>query len=138
QDRSTVTGTREAQYSNYTDAQAELERLTERLRVLPAHRSVGELDAVIAAALALPVMVGERMRGTVAFLSDECRKVDARTALPCGEINSLRTERATAEEVRKLEERVQQLQTQTAMLRERGHSVAPDAVGEFYAWATRG
>jgi hypothetical protein len=138
QDRSTVTGTREAQHSSYTDAQAEVERLTTRLGALPPHRSVGKLDALIAAALAQPVMVGERIRGTVALLSEECRKVDARTARPCGEINSLRTERATAEEERKLEERVQVLKTQTAMLRERGHSVAPDPVGEFYAWATRG
>jgi hypothetical protein len=138
QDRTTVTGTREAQHSNYTDAQAEAERLTERLRALPRHRSVGELDALIAAALAQPVMAGERIRGTIALLSEECRKLDARSAIPCGEINNLRTERATAEEARKLEARVQQLQTQMAMLRARGHSVAPDPVGEFYAWATRG
>jgi hypothetical protein len=138
QDRSTVTGTREAHHSNYNDAQAEVERLTERLRGLPPRRSVGELDALIAAALAQPIVVGERVRGSVAVLSNECRKLDARTALPCGEINNLRNERASAEEARKLEDRLQQLQTHTAMLRERGHSVTPDPVGEFYAWATRG
>jgi hypothetical protein len=137
-DRSTVTGTREVRHSNYDDAHAELERLIERLASLAAHRSVGEVDALIAATLAQPVIISERIRGPVGSLSDDCRKIDTRTALTCGEITTLRSERATAVEGVKLEERAQQVRAQMATLRERGESLAADPVGEFYAWATRG
>ena len=138
QDRSTFTGTREAQHTNYEDAQNDLRRVTEQLRSLASHRSIGEIDGLIGKLLAQPIMLSERVRGTVGTLSDECRKADMRTATACTEVASLRSERAIAEEGRTLERRTQQLRMQIATLRERGGSLTPDPIGEFYAWATRG
>jgi hypothetical protein len=138
QDRSTVTGTRQAQHINYADAQDEFRSVSDKLRALATHRSVRELDPLIAAALTQPVVVGERVRGSLSNISDECRKIDARTMLLCAEVNALRGERAVAEEGRLLEERAERLRNKIALMREHGGSQSVDPVGEFYAWATRG
>jgi hypothetical protein len=45
---------------------------------------------------------------------------------------------AAAKETKSLEQRIATLRQQIASMRERGASDAPDPVGEFYAWATRG
>jgi hypothetical protein len=45
---------------------------------------------------------------------------------------------AAAKESKSLEQRIATLRQQVAGMRKRGASDAPDPVGEFYAWATRG
>lgn len=53
--------------------------------------------------LARPVVVAERVRGTVSTLSVNCTKDDRRTAEACAEIAELREELAVANEGAKLE-----------------------------------
>lgn len=45
---------------------------------------------------AKPVIVGERMRGTVGSLSGNCTSVHVRTVQACAEVGALRNERAVA------------------------------------------
>ena len=96
------------------------------------------MEAAIAAVLARPVTAGERMRGTVNSLSANCSKNDARTAAACGEIAELREELAAANEAAKLDVRATSLRQQVSELRERGGTLPPDPVGQFWAWFTRG
>lgn len=138
QDRSELTGTREAKHATYTDAEKALAGLEATLRGLPKHRSAGEVDALITVVLARPVSIGDRVRGTVATLSSDCKKPDARTVEACGEVAQLRSERAVAEEAVVLRKRADLLRKQVNVLRDAGSSVAPDPVGEFYAWLTGG
>jgi hypothetical protein len=84
------------------------------------------------------VIVGDRVRGTVGKLSDECKTTDARSAEACAEIARLQSERAIAEAAGKLETRVRVLRIEINTLRQRGNASAPDPIGEFYAWVTRG
>jgi hypothetical protein len=137
-DRAALTGTREVQFANYKDAEKELGEIEGKLKALSPHRSLGEIGANMAAVLARTVVVGDRVRGTVGTFSGDCKKTDARTADACAEITTLRSERAIAEEATRLETRAEQLRTNILTLRERGSSLAPDPVGEFYAWATGG
>jgi hypothetical protein len=83
-------------------------------------------------------MVGERVRGTVGTLSANCTKNDARTAEARGEIAELREELAAAHEAAKFDARAATLRQQVHELRERGGTLPPDPVGEFWAWLTRG
>ncbi len=138
QDRAALTGTREAKHATYRDAEKELVEVEDKLRSLPKHRSAGELDALIAAVLARPVILNDRLRGTVGTLSGDCKKLDTRTAHACDELAQLRTESAVADEASTLERRTHALRKQVVALRDGGSSLAPDPVGEFYAWATGG
>lgn len=138
QDRATLTGAREATHLTYTEAQQELAGLEERLRGRAQHRSSAEIEAATNAVLGRPVIAGDRMRGTVATISQDCRKIDTRTSEACREVAQLREEYAAATETSKLEERASSLRSQIVSLRDRGGSIAPDPVGEFYAWLTRG
>jgi hypothetical protein len=126
------------QYATYKDAEKELAVVEERLRILIQHRSVGEVEAAINAALGQAIISGERVRGTIGGISQQCTKVDVRTVEACKEVAQLREEHAVATEATRLEARVSALREQVATLREHGGSVAPDPVGEFYAWITRG
>jgi hypothetical protein len=101
-------------------------------------RSIGELDALIAAALSQPVIANERVRGTVARLSSDCHAPDVRTTEACAVVARLRSERAAAQEAARLQERARALRLEIARLRDAGSASPPDPVGEFYAWATRG
>ena len=138
QDRATLTGTREATHSTYKEAEKDLAAVEEKLRRRTQDRSTGEIDAAINAVLGRPVIAGDRMRGTVAVVSQDCRKIDMRTSEACREVAQLREEHAAATEANKLEGRAGVLRLQIVTLRERGGSIAPDPVGEFYAWITRG
>lgn len=138
QDRAELTGTRAAKHATYKDAEKELAEIEGKLHRLSRHRSIGELDALIAAALARPVTIGERVRGTVGALSGDCKKLDTRTAETCTEVAQLRTEHAVAAESKTLDNRADVLRKHIAALRDRGSSLAADPLGEFYAWATRG
>jgi hypothetical protein len=138
QERTALTGGREARHASYEEARNELGGIEANRKSLAAHRSAGEIEAAIAGVFARPVMVGERVRGTVASLSAQCTKDDRRTAEACGEIAELRQELAVANENARLEERAAALRKQIAELRGKGGSLAPDPVGEFWAWITRG
>jgi hypothetical protein len=84
------------------------------------------------------VTIADRVRGTVGALSDNCARNETRTAADCVEVAGLRAELAIAVEAQRLEARTVHLRHQVIALRERGGSAAPDPVGEFWAWITRG
>jgi len=138
QDRAALTGAREAQHATYKDAEKELAAVEDRLRGRAQQRSASEIDAAINAVLGRAVTAGDRVRGTVAVVSQNCTKIDMRTNEACREVAQLREEHAAATEANKLEERASSLRGQIITLRERGGSIAPDPIGEFYAWITRG
>lgn len=138
QDRMGVTGTREAKHATYKDAEKELGELEHKLKGLSAHRSAGQVEAAIAAVFNTPLVIDERVRGTIGQRSADCTKIDTRTADACAKVSALREELAVAKERKSLEPRITALRRQVAEMREGGASGAPDPVGEFYAWATRG
>lgn len=138
QDRTALTGTRETTHATYKDAEQELASVEPKLRGLTKHRSVGEVEAAINAILGRAIMVGDRVRGTVATITQNCTRVDARTSDACRGVGELREEHATAVEARALNARATSLRASMATLRERGGANAPDPVAEFYAWLTRG
>ena len=138
QDRAAMTGTREAAHATYKDAERELAGAEDKLRKLPTHRSVGEIEASINGVLGRAVLSGERLRGTVGALSQTCTKIDTRTIEDCKEFAQLREEFAVAAEAARLEARASVLRGQVIALRDHGGSVLPDPVGEFYAWISRG
>jgi len=136
--RAPLTGSREAKHASYEDAKKELTDIEAKLKGLGQHRSSAQVEAAIAAVLARPVLVGERVRGTVNSLSANCTKNDTRTAAACGEIAELREEFAAAKEAATLDARAASLRKQLSELRERGGTLPPDPVGQFWAWFTRG
>jgi hypothetical protein len=138
QDRTALTGARESRHADYRDAERELAEIEQRRVPYASLRSITEIDALLAAAFARPVIVNERVRGTVGRLSSDCYVPDVRTAKMCADVARLRSERAGAEEAARLEGRAAALRIEIAGLRERGSASPPDPVGEFYAWATRG
>jgi len=138
QERTTLTGVRQAKHASYEDAKDELAGVESKRKNLGQQRSVSQVEAAIAAVLARPVIVGERVRGTVGTLSAACTKNDARTAAACGEVAELREELAAAKEAARLDAHAAALRHQVSELRERGGSLPPDPVGEFWAWLTRG
>ena len=105
QDRAALVGMRTSQYATYMDVEREFAEAEEKLKSLEQHRSVPEVDAVIATILARPISVNDRVRGTVGNLSGECKKSDVRTVQACAEIAALRGERAVAEEDRESQHR---------------------------------
>lgn len=137
EDRAALTGERASKHADYRDAERELANIEARYVEVASARSIGELDALIAASLAQSVVFNDRVRGTVGKLSFECRTPDARTAEACAEVGRLRAERARAEEAARLQARADILRLDIVRLRSRG-SAAPDPIGEFYTWATRG
>lgn len=138
QERTALTGSREVKYASYADAKKHLDDTEAKLKSLAQQRAGVQVEAAIAAVLARPVMVGERVRGTVATLSANCTKHDARTAEACGEVAELREELTAAHEAAKLDARATALRQQLHELRELGGTLPPDPVGEFWAWLTRG
>jgi hypothetical protein len=138
QDRAALTGERQSKHATYRDAERELAETEAKRSGLASVRSVVELDALILAVLAQPVVVNDRVRGTIARLSADCHAPDARTAEACAQVARLRGERAGAEEAARLQARASALRREIAQLRDRGNASSPDPVGEFYAWATRG
>jgi hypothetical protein len=138
QDRTAVIGGREVVTANYKDKEGELEEIEAKLRTLKVQRTVTQVDAAIAAVLARPIMMGERVRGTVGKLSTNCTKEDRSTAEACQEVAGLREERAAADEAGTLEARKSSLRAQIAKLRESGGAQAADPVAELFAWLSRG
>jgi hypothetical protein len=138
QERTSLTGGREAKHASYEDALKELASVEGKLKGLARHRSLGEVEAAIAGVLARPIVMADRVRGTVASLSTNCTKDDKRTAEACAEVAKLREELAVASESVKLGQRATALRNQITKLRDTGGSQAPDPVGLFWEWFTRG
>lgn len=138
QDRTALIGGRAAVAATYQDKARELEEVEAKLRTLNTQRSVTQVDAAIAAAFARPIMVGERVRGTVGKLSSNCTKEERVTAEACLEVAGLREERAAAEQGAALDARKAYLRREITKLREGGGSLAADPVAELFAWLSRG
>jgi hypothetical protein len=138
QERTTLTSGREAKHASYADAKKQLTQLEYKIRSLGSVGVAGQLEAAIDAVFARTVMSGDRVRGTVGTLSANCSKLDARTAADCTEVAELRRELAVAHEAARLEGEIATLRQRVATLRRSGNGSAPDPVGEFWAWMTRG
>jgi hypothetical protein len=138
QERSGMTSGREAQRISYQDAERELHKIDDALKADTDRASVAQVEASIAVILATPVFAGEIVRGTVATVSLNCTKHVARTAQPCAQIARLRGDLARAVETARLEQRASALREILSALRERGGAAAPDPVGEFWSWLSRG
>ncbi len=138
QDRAALTGTRDATHTSYAEAERELADIEKRISVLGRQRSVPQAEAAIAALFAKPVMINERVRGTVGSISSNCTKHDSRTAAACADAAALRQGLAAAHEAARLEGEAMKLRVRVEDLRDRGGALSPDPVGEFWAWATRG
>jgi cell division protein FtsB len=138
QDRTALIGTREAKVATYKDAERELAEIEAKLKTLKSERTPAQVDAAITAVLARPIMVGERVRGTVGKLSNNCTKEERLTAEACLEVAQVREERAAAEEGDRLRTRQGQLRLEINRLREGGSSLPADPVAELFAWLSRG
>ena len=125
QERSVLTGSREALHVSLQDAERELHDIEEKLKV-GERRSVAQVEAIIAATFARPLVVGDRVRGTVATVSANCSKHDGRTAEACEEVARLRTDVARARETTGLDERATVLRNTVSSLRDRGGASAPN------------
>lgn len=137
-DRTALTGDRAAAHDAFEDRKQHLSELEDLLRARPAGRASAEIEAAIAAELARSVVIGERSRGTVDAISRSCTKADARTEAACAAVRSLQVELATAREREKLAQRIETLREDVARMRRDGSAIAPDPIGEFYAWLSRG
>jgi hypothetical protein len=138
QERTALTSGREAQHAALQDAERELREIEEKLKRNAKQETSAQVEANIAAVLARPLLVGERVRGTVGSVSAACSKHDARTAQACAEVAALRSDLAGAVEATRLQERTTMLRQTIASLRDRGGAASPDPVGEFWTWLTRG
>jgi hypothetical protein len=133
EDRSNRTGSRETIVMNYEETVAEAKRLKEKRKGLRAHRPAPELEAAINALLLSPVESYQRIRGTIAGVSNNCQRPDTRTAEACARVARLREEFAVANEERDLDRRLSELTGQVQQLRERGAMKAADPQAELFA-----
>ncbi len=138
QDRSALVGGRQAKMASYNEAEAELNAIDAKLKGLNVESSVAQIDAAIAAVLARPVTIGERVPGTVGKLSGDCTKPERATAEACLEVARLRETRAAAQEAAQIETRRDELRVRIGKLREAGGSLPADPVAELIAWLSRG
>lgn len=137
QDRTTMIGGRESAAAVYADARSEIAEIESRLADLTS-RTVAQVDSSIAAVLAQPVRVGDRIRGTVGKISGNCTRDDRLTAEACLEVARLREERAAAVEADRLRSRVAELRALVAPLREHGAALPADPAAELLAWLSAG
>jgi hypothetical protein len=126
QDRTAMVGGREAKQANLRDAEQELAGEEEKQRHDGAASDATQIEAAIGAIFAKPVMVSERIRGTVASVSVRCTRIDTRTAEDCHRIAQLRADLAAAAEKSRRDIRIAQLRRQVRELRERGAGDAAD------------
>jgi len=137
QDRSALVRGREDTTQSYSDAEREARDIETNLSGLSG-RTVEQIDAAIAAVLARPVRVGDRVRGNVSRISANCTRDDRLTVEACLEVARLREERAGAEEAARLRSRMAELHAELRDLRIRGATLPSDPAAELIAWMTRG
>ena len=138
QDRSAMVGGREALQANLRDVERELKEEEAKARHDGVAGDATQIEAAIEAVFAKPVMVAERVRGTVGSLSARCMRVDARTIEECHRVAELRATLAAAAEASRRIARVAELRRQARELRDRGAADAADPVAELFAWMSRG
>jgi hypothetical protein len=138
QDRTAMVGGREAQQANLRDVERELANEEVKQRHNGVAGDATQIEAAIEAVFAKPVMVAERVRGTVASVSGRCTRVDARTTEDCHHIAELLANLAAAAETNRRSARIAELRRQARELRERGAADATDPVAELFAWMSRG
>jgi len=138
QDRTELVGGKAVKVATYKDREGELKEIESKLKMLGEQRDVAQVDAAIESVFARPVIVGERVRGTVGKLSANCTKSERTMAEACAEVAGLREERTAAEKAAQLESERARLRTEIAKLRESGGSLAADPVAELFAWLSRG
>ncbi len=138
QDRSALIGGKQAAHTTYRERETELGDIEQKLRVRNVQRSAREIEAQIVSILSRGVGSGDRQRGTVGSISQQCTKLDGRTREACEKVRELQREHASAAESEALEARATALRNEMRALRERGSAVAPDPVAEFYNWMTGG
>jgi cell division protein FtsB len=138
QDRTALVGGKEATSATYRERENELARIEVRLRNRMAQRSTREIEAEIASILARGVVIGDRLRGTIGSISHQCTKLDVRTREACERMRELQRDLASTAETETLEARATVLRKEIEQLRERGGSLTPDPVAEFYNWLTGG
>lgn len=122
QNRSALTGKREAVHGSYqmlAEQLEELQRARERLGIVP---SVSEVEAAISSILANPI----GSRGTVGSLSDDCAKDDWRTRNLCGKVVKERVRLAEATEASRLDHEIADVRREVALVRERGGTLETD------------
>lgn len=133
--RNAAIGTRDGTISDYAAAQRELAEVERERASRTRARSRLEIERAINQILARPVSG----RGTVASLSDECRRDYGRTRDACADVAGLRSEQATAIERERFDDRAHELRQEVARLREQGGSSdAPDAQGQLISRLTFG
>jgi hypothetical protein len=135
-DRTALTGGRETVRAGYKDVVSQLRDHEGTRKALPAHRSVGEVEAAIGALLAQPVKSGRRR--TVDSISAECTKTDDRTVGACAMVATLRQELAVAVEADRLDHHIAELRGRVAQFREAGGTLSADPQAEIVARVTMG
>ena len=138
QGRMNAVGGREAWNVRYEEATRELAVAQSQLKKLRDHRSVGEVEAAIKAKLGRVIGSSDRVRGTVATISNDCRNPEERTRTDCTAVATLREELAVAEEAERILSSIDGLKKEIATTREHGGMVAANPQAEVLAWMTRG
>ena len=122
QNRSAVTGGREAVTLSYEAVNKELSEVGRRRERIGATPSPAEMQSAIDAVSARAT----GGRGTVASLSENCGKDNWRTRAACAEVAKLRQELATASEAQRLDARIVELNREAKRLRDHGGSLESD------------
>lgn len=120
--RSAFTGGRESLKLSYTIAAKELSKTEHQRSQIGAALSPPEIQSSIEVVLARAV----DSRGTVASLSNSCRKDSWRTRTACEEIAKLRQDLAKAREAQRLDERILHLKSEAQRLRDHGGLLESD------------
>ena len=111
---------RETVRANYLETEKEIAAMVAKRDAIKVARSPAELEAAIKTVLARAVKDGERVRGTVASISAECSKADARTTESCAEVGRLREDLAAATAAARIDQRLGELRGEARKLREQG------------------
>ena len=124
--RSAMTGKQDALTASYELRTSELKDLLAQRGSIEGKRSASEINAAIMVALARPVSIGKRVRGTVASLSDRCEHTDTLTASACADVAALRQELAAAGNAEAMTARIQSLRSELLQLEQSGASLLAD------------
>jgi hypothetical protein len=131
--RSARAGERDLRNANLADVRRQRTDTEMELGRIKGHRSVTELNAAIDTVLLRPVATGQRVRGTVARVSSECRAVERATRDSCTELGILREELGRAAAGERLKEKIANLRIQEKDLTSSG--AGQEADGQLRALA---
>ena len=104
--RADTVGERVLKATEYQDLRAELKRARQKAGWIPQHRSVGEVEAALTAALQKPIKRGRKIRGTVSQLTRNCSITNYWSNRFCGDMLNLRKELAIARDAVKVDQRI--------------------------------